>query len=67
MHSVPFPRFGILGAVRLVISYFIDFLLFTKKLIVFCISVSVVSVCFLRYHSPLIIYITIYILIIYII
>ena len=28
MHSVPFPRVGILGAVGFVISYFIDILLF---------------------------------------
>ena len=28
IHSVPFPRFGILGADCLVMSYFIVFLLF---------------------------------------
>ena len=28
MHSVPFPRVGILGAVVFVMSYFIDFQLF---------------------------------------
>ena len=31
MHSVPFPRVGILGTVLLLISYFIVFLLFRRK------------------------------------
>ena len=32
MHSVPFPRVGILGTVLLLISYFIVFLLFRRKM-----------------------------------
>ena len=32
MHSVPLPRVGILGAVLLLISYFIVFLLFRRKM-----------------------------------
>ena len=32
MHSVPLPRIGILGAVLLLISYFIVFLLFRRKM-----------------------------------
>ena len=31
MHSVPFPRFGISGAMFVVMSYFIDFLLFRRN------------------------------------
>ena len=51
MHSVPFPRFGIVGADFFVISYFIDLLLFRWKIgciLYQCISVSI---WFLRYQS----------------
>ncbi len=67
IHSVPLPSVGIAGAVGFEILYFIVNLLFrwiNKKPSV---PVPVVPVVFLRFHFSSILYITIYILISYIV
>ena len=66
MHSVPFPRLGILGAEALLISYLIVNLLFRWKLINSVWQFQLWQFLFLMLQLPPLIYITIYILINYI-
>jgi len=69
MHSVPFPRVGILGALGFVMSYFIVCLLFRLKIGLRVLSIYQSISCFLRgiiflFSSPFL-FIYILLLIIY--
>ena len=66
-HSNPFPSGGIWGAVFLLMLYFIDFLLCRDVWHRLWITITVITIVFLRVIISLFLYITIYILISYIV
>lgn len=66
-NSVPFPSVGMAGAIDLEMSYLIDFLLFRWINNWLLFQFQLFQLVFWQFHYPLFLYITIYILISYIV